>query len=42
MPTHLGELDDVADLVAATVDRFGGVDIVVNNAANAVAQPLGR
>jgi len=41
VPTHLGELDDLAALVTATVDRFGGVDIVVNNAANAVAQPLG-
>ena len=41
VPTHLGELDDLAALVGATVDRFGGVDIVVNNAANAVAQPLG-
>ena len=29
-------------LVAQTVDRFGGVDIVVNNAANALAQPLGE
>ena len=27
---------------AQTVDRFGGVDIVVNNAANALAQPLGQ
>jgi NAD(P)-dependent dehydrogenase (short-subunit alcohol dehydrogenase family) len=42
VPTHLGELDDLGRLVAATVDRFGGIDIVVNNAANAVAQPLGR
>jgi NAD(P)-dependent dehydrogenase (short-subunit alcohol dehydrogenase family) len=41
VPTHLGELDDLQALVAATVDRFGGIDIVVNNAANAVAQPLG-
>ena len=41
VPTHLGELDDLSALVGATVDRFGGVDIVVNNAANAVAQPLG-
>jgi NAD(P)-dependent dehydrogenase (short-subunit alcohol dehydrogenase family) len=41
VPTHLGELDGVRDLVAATVERFGGVDIVVNNAANALTQPLG-
>jgi NAD(P)-dependent dehydrogenase (short-subunit alcohol dehydrogenase family) len=39
--THLGELSGVHDLVAATVERFGGVDIVVNNAANALTQPLG-
>jgi NAD(P)-dependent dehydrogenase (short-subunit alcohol dehydrogenase family) len=38
VPTHLGELDGVGALVAATVDRFGAVDIVVNNAANALAQ----
>ena len=30
------------DARAQTVDRFGGVDIVVNNAANALAQPLGQ
>jgi NAD(P)-dependent dehydrogenase (short-subunit alcohol dehydrogenase family) len=40
VPTHLGELDAVQQLVAATVDRFGAVDIVVNNAANALAQPV--
>ena len=42
VPTHLGELDGVRDLVARTVDRFGGVDVVVNNAANALTQPLGQ
>jgi NAD(P)-dependent dehydrogenase (short-subunit alcohol dehydrogenase family) len=41
VPTHLGEVDAVAALVDATVDRFGGVDIVVNNAANALTQPIG-
>ena len=41
VPTHLGELPDLAALVAATVERFGGVDIVVNNAANALALPVG-
>jgi NAD(P)-dependent dehydrogenase (short-subunit alcohol dehydrogenase family) len=42
VPTHLGDLDALAGLVSATVDRFGGLDIVVNNAANAVAQWLGE
>ena len=42
VPAHLGELADLDALVAATVERFGGVDIVVNNAANALALPLGE
>ncbi len=42
VPTHLGETDDLAALVQRTVDEFGGVDVVVNNAANALAQPLGE
>jgi len=42
VPTHLGELDQIDALVARTVEHFGGVDIVVNNAANALAQPLGE
>ncbi len=41
LSTHMGELDQLEALVAATVDRFGGVDIVVNNAANPLAQPIG-
>ncbi|WP_448418084.1 SDR family NAD(P)-dependent oxidoreductase [Mycolicibacter minnesotensis] len=42
IPTHLGDIDAIGNLVDATVDRFGGVDIVVNNAANALALPLGQ
>jgi len=42
VPTHMGDLAAVDALVAATVDRFGGVDVVVNNAATALAQPLGH
>lgn len=38
--THLGEPDDLHALVDATVERFGGVDIVVNNAATALAQMI--
>jgi NAD(P)-dependent dehydrogenase (short-subunit alcohol dehydrogenase family) len=41
VPTHLGELDALRALVDATVAAFGGVDVVVNNAANALALPLG-
>src|SRR5262245_36715640 len=42
VPTHLGELDALAKLVERTVETFGGVDVVVNNAANALALPLGQ
>ena len=42
VPTHMGDLDGLAALVDTTVDRFGGVDIVINNAANALTQPLGE
>jgi NAD(P)-dependent dehydrogenase (short-subunit alcohol dehydrogenase family) len=38
---HLGSLSDVHALVAATVERFGAIDVVVNNAANALAEPIG-
>lgn len=41
VPTHLGDLDALDALVDRTVDRFGGIDIVVNNAATALAQSIG-
>ncbi len=41
VPTHLGDLDALAALVDRTVERFGGIDIVVNNAATALAQSIG-
>ena len=41
VPCHLGDLDAVDNLVTRTVEHFGGLDIVVNNAANALTQPLG-
>jgi len=41
VPAHMGDLDAITALVDQTVSRFGGVDIVVNNAANALTQPLG-
>jgi NAD(P)-dependent dehydrogenase (short-subunit alcohol dehydrogenase family) len=42
VPTHMGDLDALHALVDRTVDAFGGVDIVVNNAANALREDLGR
>lgn len=42
VPTHLGDIDALAGLVDRTVAEFGGIDVVVNNAANALAQPLGE
>ncbi|HEU5151283.1 MAG TPA: glucose 1-dehydrogenase [Iamia sp.] len=41
VPCHLGELDDVEALVAATAERFGALDVLVNNGANPLAQPVG-
>lgn len=38
--THMGDPDAVKQLVDRTVDRFGAIDIVVNNAANALALPI--
>ena len=42
VPTHLGELDGLPPLVARTVERFGRLDIVVNNAATALREDLGH
>jgi NAD(P)-dependent dehydrogenase (short-subunit alcohol dehydrogenase family) len=42
IPTHLGDTGDLEALVQKTVDEFGGIDVVVKNAANALAQPLGQ
>ncbi len=41
VPTHVGDLAQLEALVAAAVEAYGGVDVVVNNAANALAQPIG-
>ncbi|MFD0899637.1 SDR family NAD(P)-dependent oxidoreductase [Actinomadura sediminis] len=41
VPTHLGDLAALDALVARTADTFGRLDIVVNNAANPLAQPIG-
>lgn len=42
VPTHLGELDDLDALVERTVSTYGAIDVVVNNAANALTQPMGE
>src|SRR5512138_340616 len=42
VPTHLGELASLAELVRRTHDAFGAIDVVVNNAANALALPHGE
>ncbi len=39
---RMQDAGDVAALVAATVDRFGAIDIVVNNAGTVLERPLGR
>jgi NAD(P)-dependent dehydrogenase (short-subunit alcohol dehydrogenase family) len=42
VPVHMGDLDSVRALVAATTDAYGAVDVVVNNAANPLALPVGE
>jgi len=42
VPTHIGELTQVAALVQRTVERFGRLDIVINNAVTGLTQPLGQ
>ena len=42
VPTHMGDIDALNGLVGATVAKFGGVDIIVNNAATGWAMPIGE
>jgi NAD(P)-dependent dehydrogenase (short-subunit alcohol dehydrogenase family) len=42
VPTHMGDVDTVNALVDRTIAEFGRLDIVVNNAANALSLPLGQ
>ena len=37
---HLGRPEDIDGLIDATVDEYGRIDIVVNNAANPLGGPL--
>src|SRR5262245_21818059 len=39
---HMAEPESVRALVAAAVDTYGAIDIVVNNAANPLALPVGE
>lgn len=40
VPTHVGRPDELARLVDRTVEHFGGLGILVNNAANPLSMPL--
>ncbi|MEO5839833.1 MAG: glucose 1-dehydrogenase [Acidimicrobiales bacterium] len=40
LPLHMGDVDELDGLVARTIERFGQLDIVVNNAANGMTQPI--
>ncbi len=42
VPTHMGELDQLKTLAEKTTEHFGGIDILVNNAANALAMPFSQ
>ena len=40
VPTHMGDLDSVNRLADATVEHYGQIDILVNNAANPLGVPM--
>jgi NAD(P)-dependent dehydrogenase (short-subunit alcohol dehydrogenase family) len=40
--THMADIDSINNLVDRTVEQFGRLDIVVNNAANALTLPFGQ
>jgi NAD(P)-dependent dehydrogenase (short-subunit alcohol dehydrogenase family) len=39
---HMGDLDQIKNLVQQTVSTFGGLDIVINNAATSLLQQFGE
>lgn len=40
VPTHMGDLDSVNRLADATLEHYGQIDILVNNAANPLGVPM--
>ena len=40
VPLHMADLDALEELVVRAVDRYGQLDILVNNAANGLTQPI--
>ena len=41
VPAHIGDPEQLQALADAAAAAFGGIDVVVNNAANALSQPVG-
>ena len=41
IPTHMADIEAINALVDGTIESFGRLDIVVNNAANALTLPFG-
>ena len=39
---HMGDLSDVQRIVDSTIEAHGKIDVLVNNAATALTQPLGQ
>jgi len=42
VPTHMADVDSINTLVDRAIEAFGRLDIVVNNAANALTLPFGQ
>jgi NAD(P)-dependent dehydrogenase (short-subunit alcohol dehydrogenase family) len=42
VPTNMSDLEGIDALTAATVERFGRIDIVINNAATGLDEPVGE
>lgn len=40
VPTHMGDIDSVNRLAEATLEHYGQIDILVNNAANPLGVPM--